>query len=99
MLALLRGSHENALAHELRSAGLRVTQQHAISVTYNGVNVGDYAADLLVEGTVAVELKAVKALDSVHIAQCINYLKASDLKLCLLLNFGRSRLEIQRISN
>jgi len=87
------------LAHELRTAGLRVTQQQAISVSYNGINVGDYTADLLVESTVVVELKAVKALDSVHTAQCINYLKASRLRLCLLLNFGKPRLEIQRIAN
>jgi GxxExxY protein len=91
--------YENALAHELRTAGLRVTQQQAISVSYNGTNVGDYTADLLVESTVVVELKAVKALDSVRTAQCINYLKASRLRLCLLLNFGKPRLEIQRIAN
>ena len=98
-IGFLEKVYENALAHELRTAGLRVTQQHAISVTYNGINVGDYAADLLVEGKVVIELKAVKALDSVHTAQCINYLKASGLGLCLLLNFGRPRLEIRRIAN
>jgi len=98
-IGFLEKVYENPLAHELCTAGLRVTQQHAISVTYNGVNVGDYAADLLVEGKVVIELKAVKALDSVHTAQCINYLKASGLRLCMLLNFGRPRLEIQRIAN
>ena len=79
--------------------GLRVSQQQAISVKYNGISVGDYMADLGVEGLIVVELKAVRALDSVHAAQCINYLKASGLQLCLLLNFGRLRLEIQRIAN
>jgi len=48
---------------------------------------------------VVVELKAMKALDGVHTAQCINYLKASRLRLCLLLNFGRPRLEVRRIAN
>jgi GxxExxY protein len=61
--------------------------------------VGEYAADLLVEGTIVVEPKAVKALDRVHAAQCINYLKATGLGVCLLLNFGKPRLEIQRIAN
>jgi len=98
-IGFLEKVYENALAHELRTAGLRITQQQAISVGYNGINVGDYTTDLLVESTVVVELKAVKALDSVHTAQCINYLKASRLRLCLLLNFGKPRLEIQRIAN
>jgi GxxExxY protein len=91
--------YENALAHELRRAGLGVSQQHKMVVRYDGMAVGEYAADLLVEGTVVVELKAVKALDRVHIAQSINYLKASGLRVCLLLNFGNPRLEIQRIAN
>jgi GxxExxY protein len=91
--------YENALAHELRKAGLHVSQQHAIVVRYDDVIVGEYAADLLVEGTVVVELKAVKALDRVHIAQSINYLKSTGRDVCLLLNFGKPRLEVQRIVN
>ncbi len=55
------------------------------------------ATDLVVDGSVIVELKAVRALDNVHRAQCMNYLRASGLHLCLLLNFGRPRLEIARI--
>jgi GxxExxY protein len=89
--------YENALAHELRKAGLAVTQQHGITVIYDGVVVGEYAVDLLVEGTIIVELKAIKALDTAHTAQCLNYLKATGLHLCLLLNFRKSRIEIQRI--
>jgi GxxExxY protein len=91
--------YENALAHELRKSGLAVTQQRGIIVYYDGVVVGEYAVDLLVEGTVMVELKAVKTLDSVHAAQCLNYLRATGMRLCLLLNFGRPRLEIQRFAN
>jgi len=68
-------------------------------VHYDGVVVGAYSVDLLVEGTIMVELKAVKALDRVHAAQCINYLRATGLRLCLLLNFGKPRLEIQRFAN
>jgi GxxExxY protein len=91
--------YENALAHELRKAGLSVKQQHGITVEYDGIVVGEYAVDLLVEGTIIIELKAIKALDGAHTAQCLNYLKATGLRLCLLLNFGKSRLEIQRVAN
>ncbi|MCX6901471.1 MAG: GxxExxY protein [Verrucomicrobia bacterium] len=89
--------YENALVHEIRKAGLRVDQQHSIQVRYDSVVVGDYVADLLVEGRVLVELKAVQALDDVHLAQCLNYLKATKLKICLLINFGKPKVEIRRI--
>jgi GxxExxY protein len=91
--------YENALAHELRKAGLTVAQQHGITVEYDGIIVGEYAVDLLVEGTIIVELKAIKALDGAHTAQCLNYLKGTGLRLCLLLNFGKPRLEIQRVAH
>ena len=90
--------YENALAHELRKIGLRVTQQHPVRVEYDGVLVGEYFADLLVEDCIVVELKAVKVLDEAHWAQCLNYLKATGLRLCLLLNFGKPRVEIKRIA-
>jgi len=89
--------YENALAHELRKAGLAVAQQQGVSVIYDDVIVGESAADLLVEAAVVVELKAVRALDDVHQAQCMNYLRATGMHLCLLLNFGKPRLEIRRI--
>ena len=88
-----------ALVHIMREAGLSVAQQKGITVYYAGIIVGEYVADLVVEGTVVVELKASKSLDPVHTAQCINYLKATGLHLCLLLNFGRPRLEIHRIAH
>jgi len=91
--------YENALAHELRKAGLKVEQQHGITVHYDGVAVGEYAADLLVDGALLVELKAVKDLDDIHLAQCLNYLKATNLPLCLLMNFGKPKLEVRRIAN
>jgi GxxExxY protein len=89
--------YENALAHELRKAGLPVEQQYGIVVQYDGVIVGEYTVDLLVDHTVLVELKAVKALDDIHRAQCLNYLKATGLQLCLLINFGNPRLETKRL--
>lgn len=90
--------YENALAHVLRKAGLRVEQQTSLVVRYDGIVVGEFQPDLLVEGVVLVELKAVKALEDAHLAQCINYLKATGLKTCLLLNFGTARLGIKRVS-
>src|SRR5262245_49796476 len=88
--------YENALAHELRKNGLKVEQQHPISVYYDDVDVGDFFADLLVEGTVLVELKAVTALCNDHTAQCLNYITATRKPLCLLLNFGKPRVQIKR---
>ena len=89
--------YENALVHELRKAGLGVSQQHPIKVHYDSVVVGDYVADLLVEETVLVEIKAVKAFDDVHMAQCLNYLKATGLHVCLLINFGSPKVEVKRL--
>ena len=89
--------YENALAHELRKAGLTTECQKAVDVYYDGVIVGQYVADLVVEETVLLEIKAVRALDDVHLAQCLNYLKATGLKIGLLLNFARPRLEVKRV--
>ena len=91
--------YENALTSELREAGLSVKQQYEMNVYYRDSVVGTYTADLLVEDIVLVELKAVKTLDTIHEAQCMNYLKATRLPLCLLLNFGRPRIEIKRMVN
>ncbi len=89
--------YENALTHELLKSGLQFFQQHPIKVMYDDVEVGDYIADLLVENSVIIELKAVKALDNIHRAQCLNYLKATGMSVCLLVNFGTPRIEIKRI--
>ncbi len=91
--------YENAMAHELSKAGLHAEQQRAIQVRYDGVLVGDYVADLLVECAVLVELKAVRTFDDIHLAQCLNYLKATGLRLCLLINFGAPKVEVRRIVN
>jgi GxxExxY protein len=87
--------YENALAHELRKAGFEVKQQQAIPVLYDGVVVGDFVADLIVNGSIIVELKAIRALEDIHSAQCINYLAATKLRVCLLLNFSR-RVQVKR---
>ncbi len=89
--------YENALAHEIRAQGLDLQQQTPIQVRYDEIVVGEYFADLLVENRVIVELKAVKAFDEVHMAQCLNYLKASGLRVCLLINFGQPKIQIKRL--
>ena len=89
--------YENALSIELRRCGLVVESQKAFPVRYEGTVVGDYQADLVVSAKVVVECKAVTALDPVHEAQLLNYLKAGGLHICLLINFGRSKLQYRRL--
>ena len=91
--------YENAMVVELRLRGMDVRQQYPIKVLYKEELVGDYIADLLVADHVLVELKAVKALDDVHLAQCMNYLKATGLSLGLLINFGRPKVQVKRVVN
>jgi GxxExxY protein len=91
--------YENALTHELRKIGLAVESQRPIRILYDGIVVGEYVADLLVDGEVLIETKAVKAFDEVHMAQCMNYLRATGLKLCLLVNFGTPKATVKRIAN
>jgi GxxExxY protein len=89
--------YENALAIELRNAGLKAEQQKPIAVSYRGMIVGDYAADILVDDAVILELKVAKAIDSIHEAQLLNYLKATGLHVGLILNFGTSKMGIKRM--
>lgn len=91
--------YENALAHELRSHGFSVSQQHPIHVKYDGVIVGDYIADLLVSERVIIEIKAVSELNQVHAAQTLNYLKATGIQVALLINFGNPKVEVRRYVN
>jgi len=80
--------YENALAIELRKAGLKVVKQQEIVVYYDGENVGDYRMDIVVNDVVIVELKAVRELAEEHEAQLLNYLKATTIAVGLLLHFG-----------
>jgi GxxExxY protein len=89
--------YENALVHELRKRGLEADPQHEIPVYYDGIIVGQFFADILVEKKVIIELKAARDEHEVFVAQCLNYLKATGLPICLLLNFGKPRLEIKRL--
>ena len=89
--------YENGLAHRLRKIGLEVVQQHPLTVyDEDGTVLGDYVADLVVEGVLIVELKASKALANEHIAQLLGYLRACRMEHGLLINFGAPRLEIKK---
>lgn len=89
--------YENSLAHEIQKSGLVVAQQYPIDVIYDGIVVGKYFADLVVEKEVIVEIKAIRSLTDLHAAQCLNYLRATNMAVCLLLNFGRPKVQIKRI--
>jgi GxxExxY protein len=84
----LEKNYENALVLELRSRGLYVAQQAPVAVYYKDQKIGDYFVDILVENCLVVELKAVEELSPEHEAQLLHYLKATDIDLGLLLNFG-----------
>jgi GxxExxY protein len=89
--------YQDALAHELRKLGLKVEIQKPLYVIYDSVVVGEYFADLLIENVLIIELKACDGFNEVHKAQCLNYLNSTRLPLCLLINFGRPKVEIKRI--
>jgi len=91
--------YENALAHRLRKAGLDVRQQYPIQVyDEDGTLIGDYYADLLVEGWLIVELKTAKALADEHSEQVPGYLKSARLEHGLLINFGSYRFELRKFA-
>jgi GxxExxY protein len=96
-VGFLEKVYENAHAIEMRKDGLRVFQQHPVNVTYDGAIVGEFFVDELVNDMVLVELKAVTTLTDEHLAQALNYLRATGLPACLLLNFGVSKLQIRRL--
>lgn len=90
--------YENALLFELKSRGVHCEQQVPLKVYYqSNTVVGEYVADLVVEDKVIIELKAVETLQKVHFAQLMNYLKTTNFKLGLIINFGQSKLEFRRV--
>jgi GxxExxY protein len=91
--------YENALAHALRKAGLTVSQKPSVSVCYDGMIVGNYVADLLVEHTVLIELTTGDAADTAPESRHASYLKATGHALCLLVHFGNRRTRITRVIN
>ena len=89
--------YERALLMELRTRGIRATGQTSLAVSYKGQKVGEYFVDILVEDVLVVELKCVDHLANEHTAQCLNYLRASGMTLCLLINFQKPKVEWKRI--
>ena len=89
--------YENALAHRLRKAGIEVAQQHPLTVyDEDGTILGEYFADLLVDGRLIVELKACRTLADEHIAQVLGYLKSARIEDGLLINFGSYKFQIKK---
>jgi GxxExxY protein len=82
--------YENALLIEFRKIGLKAQKQFPIKVTYDDIEVGNYFADIIVEELVIIELKAAEGLIEEHENQLVNYLKATEIEVGLLLNFGKT---------
>ncbi len=94
----LESVYEKAMLLVLRQKGLSVLSQHPVEVMFRGECVGEFYADIFIEGKVIVELKAVKAIAPEHQAQIINYLNATGIEVGLLINFGNPRLEYKRFT-
>ncbi len=89
--------YENALVHRLRKLGLDVRQQHPLKVyDEDGTTIGDYYADLVVDGRLVVELKAAREIADEHVAQVLGYLKSARLEHGLLINFGSRKFQIKK---
>jgi GxxExxY protein len=89
--------YENALMVELARTGLMANQQKPVCVRYRDAIVGDYVVDILVDGRLLVEVKAIDRLNPAHDAQVMNYLRATGVPVGLLLNFGKPQLGIRRL--
>ena len=93
----LEAVYQAALAHELTIRGIRFEQYKRLPVMYKGVLVGDYEADMVVEGQIILEIKAISTLTDAHEAKALNYLTATGLRLAILLNFGAESLQRKRL--
>ena len=91
--------YEKALLITLKQKGLNAISQVALKVKFRGATVGEFYADILVENKILIELKAVNGFANEHFAQIINYLKATEIEVGLIVNFGNSKLEYRRFNN
>ena len=89
--------YERALLEELTLRGIKAVPQSRFPVHYKTRRIGEYTADFLIENTLIVELKCIESLAPAHTAQCLNYLRASNKPICLLINFHNSKLEWRRL--
>ena len=95
----LESVYQKALLIALRQKTMKAESQVRLEVKFRGIAVGEFFADILVENKVLLELKAVSALSKEHFAQIINYMKATDIEVGLIINFGNSKLEYRRFDN
>jgi len=93
----LESIYEKALVCELKRVGLKVEEQVLIPIVYKEIAIGEHRLDLLVEDKVIVENKTVSEFDKVHLAQILSYLKATNKRIGLLLNFAKTKIGIKRI--
>jgi len=98
-VGFLESVYEKALIIALQQKGLKVESQVPLKVLFRGVIVGEFYADVLVENKILIELKAINNLANEHFAQLINYLKATEIEVGLIINFGNPKLEYRRFNN
>lgn len=89
--------YHRALAIEMKKQGLKFLDEVDVTIFYDGISIGKRRVDFLVESVIPVEIKAVKQLENIHLAQSINYLEAYKMEVGLLINFGSIRLDFHRI--
>ncbi len=89
--------YENALAVELRDRGFDVRQQHPVTVFYRDRTVGSYVVDILVNDAILLEIKSARSISDAHLAQTLNYLKATQRNLGIIVNFAPNTLEHKRL--
>jgi len=91
--------YQRALAYEFKLQNISFSREHDMKIFYKGEDVGTRRVDFLVNNCISVELKALIALEDVHLAQAINYLEAYNLQIGLLINFGNTKVEFRRLQN
>jgi len=89
--------YENSLMILFRREGIRSEQQYPIEVYFEKEIVGNYIADILIEDKIIIELKCVEKINSIHKAQALNYLKATRMRLAIILNFAKEKLQYERL--
>ena len=98
-IGYIESVYEKALQVALIQKGLSVERQIPLNVNFRGVVVGDFSADMIVEGKVLLELKSVEALAKQHFAQLLNYLKTTGIQVGMIINFGTSKIQYRRFEN
>ena len=98
-IGFLESVYEKALLIALRDRGLKAESQVAVRVSFRNQAVGEFFADIVIEDQIIIELKAVRGIAVEHVAQVLNYLRATGKEVGLLVNFGTKKLEYRRFNN